>query len=387
MILTEEQALIQKSVQALADKLVRPYAELWAKEKQFPVQALQGLSQAGFMGMLIPEKWHGNGIDLISYLLVIMELAKADGGLSTIVSVHNSVASLPILNFGTDEQKETFLKPMAKGEKLGAFCLSEPQAGSDAANIQTKAIRNGSQFILNGVKQFVTSGKHADIALVFASTDPKLKQQGITAFIVPTNTPGYRVTKIEHKMGQHCAEIAQIVLEDLRIPCEYQLGALGEGYKIALSNLACGRLGIAAQAIGMAEEAFNLSLAYAKERSTFNKLLCEHQAISFKLADMATSLCAAKQLLFHAALLKDKQLQHSKEAAMAKLFATEAAETICREAIQIFGGYGYLEDFPLERIYRDVRVTSIYEGTSEIQRLIIGKALTADTVASITSEK
>lgn len=374
MLLTQEQRLIQETVRALAEKTIRPYSQKWSIEKTFPQEALNALAGAGFMGMLIPEGWDGANIDHVSYVLAIIELAKADAAISTITSVHNSVASLPILKFGTPQQKEQFLRPMAKGEKLGAFCLSEPQAGSDAANLQTKAVRQGDEFVINGVKQFVTSGKHADIAIVFAVTAQQ-KQPEITAFIVPTQTKGYHVAKLEHKMGQHASEIAQIVFEDLRIPVDYQLGQLGEGYKIALSNLECGRLGIAAQSIGMAEEALQLSLQYAKERKTFGKFLHEHQVIHFKLADMATQLEAAKQLLFHAARLRDQQQRCLKEASMAKLFASESAEKICREAIQIYGGYGYLEDFPLERIYRDVRVTSIYEGTSDIQRIIIGREL------------
>lgn len=375
MLLSEEQLLIQQTVRTLAEKAIRPFSQKWAKEKIFPKGALEALGQAGFLGMLIPEEWNGTNIDHVTYTLVIAEIAKADGAISTIASVHNSVATLPILKFGTPEQKAQFLRPMAQGKKLGAFCLSEPQAGSDAANLQTKAVREGDEYVLNGVKQFVTSGQHADIAIVFAVTDPQQKQQGITAFIVPTQTKGYHVAKLEHKMGQHASEIAQIVFEDCRIPVEYQLGQLGEGYKIALSNLECGRLGIAAQSIGMAEEALQLSLQYAKERKTFGKFLYEHQAIHFKLADMATQLEAAKQLLLHAAKRRDQYLPSLKEASMAKLFASEVAEKICREAMQIYGGYGYLEDFPLERIYRDVRVTSIYEGTSDIQRIIIGREL------------
>ncbi len=375
MLLTEENILIQESVRQLADKVIRPHAEKWAKEKHFPSEALQALGSAGFLGMLVPEQWGGTNISHVAYALVISELAKADGALSTIVSVHNSVASLPILNFGTNGQKKQFLIPMAKGEKLGAFCLTEPQAGSDASNLLTKAERHGDEYILNGVKQFVTSGQHADIAIVFAMTDIAQKQHGMTAFMVPTNTKGYHVAKIENKMGQYASEIAQVVFDDLHIPVEYQLGTLGEGYKIALSNLEGGRLGVAAQSIGMAEEALRLSLQYAKERKTFGKFLYEHEAISFKLADMATELEAAKQLLFHAALLRDNNKHCLKEASMAKLFASEVAEKVCRYAIQIYGGYGYLQDYPLERIYRDVRVASIYEGTSDIQRIIIGREL------------
>lgn len=374
MLLTEEHLLIQQNARALAEKWIRPYREKWSQEKIFPREALNALAQAGFMGMLIPEQWGGAQADHIAYVLVIQEIAKADGGISTILSVQNSIASLPILKFGTSTQKEEFLRPLASGQKLGAFCLSEPQAGSDAGNLQTKAIRKGNEFILNGVKQFVTCGHLADIAIVFAIAEHNDKK-GITAFIVPTHTLGYQVAKVEHKMGQQTAEIAQIVFEDLKIPATCQLGNIGDGYKIALSNLECGRLGIAAQSIGMAEEALRLSLQYAQERKTFGKFLHEHQAISFKLADMATELEAAKQLLYHVATLRDQQLPCIKEAAMAKLFASEMAEKICRNAMQIYGGYGYLQDFPLERIYRDVRVTSIYEGTSEIQRLIIGREL------------
>lgn len=376
MLLTEEHLLIQESVRTLADKVIRPYAQTWAQEKIFPKAALEALASAGFMGMLVPEEWGGSNVDCLAYVLAIIELAKADGAISTIVSVHNSIAMLPILKFGTTMQKELFLTPLARGQQLGAFCLTEPQAGSDAAHLETKAVQHGDAYVLNGVKQFVTSGQHADIAIVFAQTTAHQgEKQNITAFIVPTHTPGFHVSKIEQKMGQQASEIAQIVFEDLRIPASYQLGHPGEGYKIALSNLECGRLGIAAQAIGMAEEALRLSIQYAQERKTFGKFLFEHQAISFKLADMATELEAAKQLLYHAAQLHDANQSCIKEASMAKLFATEAAEKICRHAIQIYGGYGYLQDFPLERIYRDVRVTSIYEGTSDIQRLIIGREL------------
>lgn len=370
MLLSEEHILVQHSAERLAQRVVRPHAKSWDKKKEFPVEAIRALAEAGFLGMLIPSKWGGAQMDELSYVLAIIEIAKADGALSTIMSVHNSVGCLPILNFGTDEQKKEFLTPLAKGEKLAAFCLTEPEAGSDAKSLQTTARLEGNHYILNGIKQFVTSGKEADIAIVFA----KINEQ-ISAFIVPTSTPGYLVSKIENKMGQHAAQTAQIVLEDLNIPAHYLLGEVGEGYKIALSNLECGRLGVAAQAIGMATEALNLSIQYAKERKTFGKYLYEHEGVSFKLADMATRLEAATQLLFHAARLRHAKEKCLKEASMAKLFATEAAEYICREAIQIYGGYGYVEDFPLEKIYRDVRVTTIYEGTSEIQRLIISREL------------
>lgn len=370
MLLNEEHKLVQHSAQRLAFDAIRPFSKEWDTQKQFPVKAIEELGKAGFMGMLIPSQWGGSGMDHLAYALAIIEIAKADGGLSTILSVHNSVASLPILRYGSDEQKKNVLMPLAKGEKLGAFCLSEPEAGSDAKALRCQARQEGEHYILNGVKQFVTSGKQADVAIVFAKLS-----DNIAAFIVPTHTPGYQVAKIENKMGQHSAQTAQIIFDNLKLPLNALLGKPNEGYKIALSNLECGRLGIAAQAIGMAEEALELSIRYAKERATFGKLLIEHQAIGFKLADMATQLEAAKQLLFHAITLRDNQLPCLKEASMAKLFATEVAETICRDAIQIYGGYGYIDDFPLEKIYRDVRVTTIYEGTSEIQRMIISREL------------
>lgn len=377
MLLTEEYLLVQESTRSLADKIIRPNVEEWERNQTFPKAAITALGQAGFLGMLVPEQFAGSQSDNLAFVISIAEIAKACASVSTIMSVHNSLICAPILKFGTKAQQEQFLIPLARGEKLGAFCLTEPQAGSDAANCQTTAQPLGDKFILNGVKQFVTNGKNADIAIVFAKTDPHSKH-GLSAFIVPTDTPGFQVAKLEHKMGQHASEIAQIVLDDCHVPAAYMLGSAGEGYKIALSNLEGGRLGIAAQAVGMAEEALRLSLQYAKERKTFDKFLYQHQAISFKLADMATQLEAAKQLLYHAAMLRDAKKPCLKEAAMAKLFASEAAETICREAIQIYGGYGYLQDFPLERIYRDVRVTTIYEGTSEIQRYIIGKELIAE---------
>ncbi|MGE3319744.1 MAG: acyl-CoA dehydrogenase family protein [Candidatus Berkiella sp.] len=377
MLLTEEYLLVQESARSLAEKVIRPHVEDWEKNKQFPKPAIDELAKAGFLGMMVPTQWGGSESNHLAFVLCIAEIAKACASISTVLSVHNSLVCAPILKFGTQAQQEKFLGPLARGEVLGAFCLSEPQAGSDAANCLTTATHKGDFFVLNGVKQFVTNGQHADVAIVFAKTDNSSKA-GLSAFIVPTDTPGFQVAKIEHKMGQHASEIAQIVLDDCHVNAAYLLGSQGQGYKIALGNLEGGRLGIAAQAVGMAEEALRLSIQYAKERKTFGKFLFEHQAISFKLADMATQLEAAKQLLYHAALLRDAQKPCLKEASMAKLFASEVAEKVCREAIQIYGGYGYLQDFPLERIYRDVRVTTIYEGTSEIQRYIIGRELVAD---------
>lgn len=375
MLLTQENLLIQETAKALVDKVIREKSCLWEKEKRFPKEGLLALNEFGFMGMLIPEKWGGTALDYLSYVLVILELAKGDAGLSTIVSVHNSVASLPILRYGSEAQKEAFLPAMAKGEMLGAFCLTEPSAGSDAKAMQTKAVKKDKDFIIHGVKQFVTSGNEADIAIVFARTPSLKEKNSISAFIVPLPNPGFKVAKIENKMGQHSAPIAQIVLDNIKIPEHYLLGELGEGYKIALSSLESGRLGIAAQAIGMAEEALTLSLRYSHERKTFGHMLFEHQSIAFKLADMATQCEAAKQLLFHAATLKDHNIPSLKAVSMAKLFATEMAEKVCHDALQIYGGYGYLEDFPLAKLYRDVRATTIYEGSSEIQRHIISKEI------------
>lgn len=375
MLLTEQHRLILEMANAITEKTIRPFTKMDKEEKLYPSESLKSLAQAGLMGMLIPEEWGGSQIDHLSYVLVLAEIAKANAALSTLVSVHNSVATLPLLHFGTELQKESFLRPLAKGQKLGAFCLSEPQAGSDISNLITKAQRHGDNYILNGVKQFVTNGQHADIAIIFAVTQSTSSLHEITAFIVPTHTPGYTVAKIENKMGQHQAELAQIVLDNVTIPVSYQLGNQGEGAKIALSSLECGRLGIAAQSLGIAEEALRLSIQYSLERKSFGKFLHQHQAIGFKLADMATQLEATKSLVYHAATLRDHHLPALKEISMAKLFASETAEKICREAIQIYGGYGYLKDFPLERLYRDVRATTIYEGTSDIQRMIIKREL------------
>jgi alkylation response protein AidB-like acyl-CoA dehydrogenase len=302
-------------------------------------------------------------------------VAAGDGACSTIMSVHNSVACMPVLKFGTDAQKQRFLRPMAGGELLGAFALTEPQAGSDAAALRTRALKDDGGYVLNGVKQFITSGKNGQIAITFAVTDPAAGKKGITAFIVPTNTPGYLVTRVEEKMGQRASDTAQITFEDMRLSAEHRLGVEGEGYKIALSNLEGGRIGIAAQSVGMARAAYEAALAYAKEREAFGKPIVEHQAVAFRLADMATEIDAARLLVLRAASLSDRGEPCLKEASMAKLFASEMAERVCSRAIQIFGGYGYVRDFPVERIFRDVRVSQIYEGTSDVQRMVISRAI------------
>lgn len=378
MFLTEEQSMIQEAARQYVQEKIAPFSAEWDRNKTFPAEALKGLGELGFYGMLVPEKWNGCDIGYFSAALVLEEIAAGDASCATIISVTNSVGCMPILHFGTDEQKEKYLKPLALGEHLAAFCLTEPHTGSDASDLKTKAVLDGDTYILNGVKQFITSGKTADTAIVFAVTDPSAGKKGISAFIVPTNTPGYSVPNVEHKMGQHASDTAQIVFEDCAIPKENLLGQEGEGYKIALSGLEGGRIGIAAQCVGIARAALEAAIQYTKERTAFGKQLHEHQAINFKIADMATQLEAARALVHQAARLKDAGQPCLKEASMAKLFASEAAEKICSQAIQVFGGYGYLNDFPVERYYRDVRVCQIYEGTSEVQKLVIGRALIKD---------
>ncbi len=375
MILNEEQRLIQEAARQYVNARIKPLAADWDRTKQFPAEALQGLADLGFYGMLVPEQWGGCDIGYTCAAIVIEEIAAGDAACSTIISVTNSVGCMPILQFGTDQQKADFLQPLASGKALAAFCLSEPQAGSDAANIRTSAVRDGEDFVLNGTKQFITSGKNADTAIVFAVTDPAAGKKGISAFIVPTNNPGYVVSNVEEKLGQLASDTCQIMLEDCRVPASQLLGAEGEGYKIALANLEGGRLGIAAQCVGIARAALEAAIAYSKEREAFGSTLADFQAVSFKLADMATQLEAARQLLFHGTQLKDSGLACLAQASMAKLFASEVAEKICSEAIHIHGGYGYLKDFPVERFYRDVKVCQIYEGTSEVQKMVISRSL------------
>jgi butyryl-CoA dehydrogenase len=375
MLLTREQEMIRDAMGDFARHRLAPFAADWDRQSLFPQQAMREMAELGLFGMLVPEEWGGSGSDYVSFALVLEEIAAGDGACSTVISVTNSVVCGPILQFGTVEQKERFLKPLARGQYLGAFCLTEPHAGSDAAAIRTRARRDGDHYVLNGEKQFITSGKHADIAMVFAVTDPNAGKKGISAFIVPTDTSGYQVARLEEKLGQHASDTAHILFDNLRIPAANRLGREGEGYRIALANLESGRIGIAAQCLGMARAAFEAALAYAKARTSFGKPIIEHQAVTFRLADMATQLEAARQLVLHAASLKDAGKPCLKEACMAKLFASEIAEQVCSAAIQVHGGYGYLKDYPVERIYRDVRVCQIYEGTSDVQRIVIGRAL------------
>ena len=375
MILTQEQEMIRDSMRAFAQERLAPFAAEWDRNHTFPREALNELAALGALGMVVPEQWDGAGMDYVSLVLTLEEIAAGDGATSTIVSVQNSLPCGILKRFGTHAQKESWLKPLARGEKLGCFCLTEPHVGSDAAAIRTSAVREGDEWVLNGVKQFITSGKHADMAIVFAVTDKAAGKKGISCFLVPAIAPGYQVGRIEEKMGQKASDTTQILLENCRIPADSMIGDEGQGYKIALSNLEAGRIGIAAQCLGMARAALEAAVKYALERESFGKPIFEHQAVNFRLADMATQLEAARQLVWHAACLKDAGRPCLKEASMAKLFASEMAERVCSDAIQVHGGYGYVTDFPVERIYRDVRVCQIYEGASDIQKLVIGRAL------------
>jgi alkylation response protein AidB-like acyl-CoA dehydrogenase len=378
MILSDDQRMIRDTLRDFARERLAPNAAQWDREGTFPVEALRELATLGVWGMVVPEEWGGPGLDYVSLAVAIEEIAAGDGATSTIMSVQNSLVCGILNRYGSDAQKDRWLRGAATGELLGCFCLTEPHVGSDAAAIKTRAVKEGDAWVLNGVKQFITSGKHAKIAIVFAVTDPAAGRKGISCFCVPTDTPGYTVARIEDKLGQHASDTAQILLEDCRVPADYLLGAEGDGYKIALSNLEAGRIGIAAQSVGMARAALEAAVTYAKEREAFGKPIVEHQAVAFRLADMATQVEVARQMVWHAASLRSAGEPCLKEASMAKLFASEMAERVCSDAIQIHGGYGYVADFAVERIYRDVRVCQIYEGASDIQRLVIARAVTSD---------
>jgi alkylation response protein AidB-like acyl-CoA dehydrogenase len=375
MILSEQHQMIRDALRDFSQQQLTPNAARWDREREFPHDALKQLAALGAFGVAVPQEQGGAGLDYLSLALVIEEIAAGDGGVSTIISVNNCPVCSIGMSYANESQQRDWLLPLAKGDMLGAFCLTEPHAGSDASALRTTARRDGDSYVLNGVKQFITSGKNADVAIVMAVTDKAAGKRGISAFWVPTNTPGYIVARIEEKLGQHSSDTAQILFEDCRIPAANLIADEGMGYKIALSGLEGGRIGIAAQSVGMAQAAFDAALLYAKDRQSFDKPLFEHQAVQFRLADMATQIEAARQLVWHAATMKDAGVPCLKEAAMAKLFASEMAEKVCTEAIQIHGGYGYLADFPVERIYRDVRVCQIYEGTSDIQKILIGRAL------------
>jgi alkylation response protein AidB-like acyl-CoA dehydrogenase len=374
--LSEEQLLIQDTARNFADAVLKPQAAENDRLSRFPAEALRQMGELGFLGMLVPNEFGGAEVDNVAYAIALEEIAAGDGACSTIMSVHNSVGCMPLLAFGNDEQKNRYLPDMAIGKLLAAFCLTEPDAGSDAAALRTTASSTGSHYVLNGTKQFITTGRNADIAIVFARTAEG--KNGISAFVVDTHTPGYIISRVEQKLGQRASDTCQITLDQCRVPVGNRLGSEGDGYRIALANLEGGRIGIAAQAVGMARSAYERSLQFAKERKSFGKTIMQHQAIAFKLADMATQLDAARLMVLRAANLKDQKAPCLIEASMAKLFASEMAEKVCSDAIQIHGGYGYLQDYEVERIARDVRVCQLYEGTSEIQRIVISRAIGED---------
>ncbi|MFY9512213.1 MAG: acyl-CoA dehydrogenase family protein [Rubrivivax sp.] len=375
MLLSEDHRAVQDAVRAYVQDNIAPQAAAWDKSHHFPAAELQGLAALGCYGVAVPAEWDGAGLDYLALALILEEVAAGDGASSTVVSVNNCPVCSILMAFASAAQKERFLKPLARGELLGAFCLTEPHVGSEAGGLKTTAVRDGDSYVLNGVKQFITSGKNGDVAIVMAVTDKAAGKKGISAFVVPTETPGYVVARLEDKLGQHASDTAQIRFENCRVPAENLLGDEGQGLKIALSGLEGGRIGIASQAVGMARAAFDAALAYSKDRTSFGQPIFQHQAVQFKLAEMATQIEVARQMIWHAASLKDAGQPCLKEAAMAKLFASEMAEKVCSDAIQVHGGYGYVSDFPVERIYRDVRVTQIYEGTSEVQKILIGRAL------------
>jgi butyryl-CoA dehydrogenase len=375
VLLTDEQRQIRDTLRAFAREALAPHAASWDREHRFPREALRALGELGALGIVVPEDFGGAGLDYVSLAVALEEIAAGDGATSTIVSVQNSVVCGPILAFGSPAQKAKYLPSLARGETLGCFCLTEPQAGSDAGAIVTRAERRGDRYVLSGTKQFITSGANADVAIVFAVTDQSAGKKGMSAFIVDTSTAGYVVARVEDKLGQRASDTAQIVFEQCSVPAENLLGAEGDGYRIALANLEGGRIGIAAQAVGMARAAVDAAITYARERHAFGKPIAGHQATSFRLADMATKVDVARQMVWHAAALRDAGEPCLKEASMAKLFASEMAERVCSDALQVHGGYGYVTDFAVERIYRDVRVCQIYEGTSDIQRLVIAREI------------
>ena len=375
MLLTEDQTMVRDAVRAFVQEQIWPHAPSWDKAHTFPKDVHKGLAELGCYGICVPEELGGAGLNYQTLALVLEEIAAGDGGVSTTISVTNCPVNAILMKYGNAAQQDQWLRPLAAGQMLGAFCLTEPHVGSDASALRTTAVKDGDSYVLNGVKQFITSGKYADLAIVIAVTDRAAGKRGMSAFIVPTSAPGYVVARLEDKLGQHSSDTAQINFDNCRIPAENLIGTEGEGYKIALSALEGGRIGIAAQSIGMARSAFECALKYAKERESFGQPIFNHQAVGFKLADMATQIEAARALTHHAAALRDAGQPCLKEAAMAKLFASEMAEKVCSDAIQIHGGYGYVSDFPVERIYRDVRVCQIYEGTSDVQKILIQRAL------------
>jgi len=372
---TEEQLMVRDMARQFATEQLAPHAARWDQNAEFPADAIASMGELGLLGMVVPEEYQGAAADTVAYAMALEEIAVGDGACSTIMSVHNSVACMPIYTYGSDAQKDKWLPQLATGKMLGAFCLTEPQAGSDASALKTRAERDGDHYVINGVKQFITSGKNAALAIVFAVTDSTAGKRGISAFVVPTDTEGYEVASVEKKMGQRASDTCQIIFENCRIPADHLLGEEGQGYRIALGNLEGGRIGIASQSVGMARAAYEHALNFAQEREAFGEPIISKQSVAFKLVDMLTNIDAARLLVHRAAHLRENGQPCLTEASMAKLFASEMAEKVCSDAIQIHGGYGYLADFPVERIARDVRVCQIYEGTSDIQRLVISRAL------------
>jgi butyryl-CoA dehydrogenase len=377
MILTEEQTMIRDMARQFAEERIAPNAADWDRDSHFPREALDEMATLGLMGMMVPPEWDGAGTDAVSYALALEEIAAGDGALSAIMSVHNSVGCMPILRFGTEDQKDRFLKPMARGEFIGCFCLTEPQAGSDASALKTRARRVGNKWVIDGAKQFITNGSTAKLAIVFAVTDPGAGKRGISAFLVPTDSEGYNVERVEKKLGLNASDTCALRFEGVEVTPDMMLGEEGQGYKIALANLEGGRIGIAAQALGIARAALDFAVGYAKERTSMGQPIIQHQAVGFRLADGATKLEAAHQMILHAAAMKDAGLPCLTEASMAKLYASEVGEQVVSDALQTLGGYGYMQDYPIERYYRDIRITKIYEGTSDIQRMVIARSLAA----------
>jgi butyryl-CoA dehydrogenase len=375
LILNNEQNQVREAVRDFCSQELWPHAAMWDKAHTFPVAAHKGLAALGAYGICVPEDLGGAGLDYLTLAVVLEEIAAGDGGTSTAISVTNCPVNAILMRYGNAQQQKQWLTPLAQGHMLGAFCLTEPHAGSDASSLKTTAVQDADGYVINGVKQFITSGKNGHVAIVIAVTDKAAGKKGMSAFIVPTSTSGYSADRLEDKLGQRSSDTAQVNFDNCRVPHENLIGKEGEGYKIALSALEGGRIGIAAQSIGMARSAFDVALSYAKDRTSFGSAIIDHQAVGFRLADCATQIEAARQLTWHAAALRDAGLPCLKEAAMAKLFASEMAEQVCSAAIQTLGGYGYVNDFPVERIYRDVRVCQIYEGTSDVQKIIIGRAL------------
>ncbi len=378
MIPTEEQVMIRDMARAFAAEQITPFAAEWEDKAYFPSEVFKAMGKLGLMGMTVPEEWGGAGLDYVTYAMALEEIAYGDGAIAIVMSGHNSVGCMPILEYGSQAQKDTYLRRLTMGEILCAFALTEAKGGSDAGALTTRAVRDDDGYVVNGSKQFITTGKNADLTLVFAVTNPELGKRGISAFIVPTDTPGYEVVRLEEKMGLNASDTAQLAFTDMRLPHDALLGGEGQGYRIALGNLEGGRIGIASQALGMARAAYEAALEYAQEREAFGKPIIEHQAVAFRLADMATQLEAARQLTWHAAVRRSAGLKCLTEASMAKLFATDMAEKVCSEAMQTLGGYGFLRDFPVERYYRGVRGARIYEGTNDIQKLVIARNIAAE---------